>query len=55
MKLYVTTGGPPSLGVRMVLETLEIPFELISVDFNKGEHMTEDYAKVKHNFNPFQK
>lgn len=50
MKLYVTTGGPPSLAVRMVLEILNIPFELISVDFNKGEHMTEEYAKVNLQF-----
>lgn len=46
MKLYGVSDGPPSLAVRMALKALDIPFELISVDFIKGEHMTEDYAKV---------
>lgn len=46
MKLYGVSDGPPSLAVRMALKALDIPFELISVDFIKGEHMTDDYAKV---------
>lgn len=46
MKLYGVSDGPPSLAVRMALKALDIPFELIPVDFIKGEHMTEEYAKV---------
>lgn len=47
MKLYSVADGPPSLAVRMTLKHLNIPFELIDVNFNIGEHLTEDYAKVK--------
>jgi glutathione S-transferase len=46
MKLYGVSDGPPSLAVRMALKALEIPFELVPVNFNKGEHLTEEYAKV---------
>lgn len=46
MKLYAVCDGPPSLACRMTLEHLKIPFELVEVDFNKGEHLTADYAKV---------
>lgn len=46
MKLYSVSDGPPSLSVRQTLAKLKIPFDLINVDFGKGEHMTEEYAKV---------
>jgi hypothetical protein len=46
MKLYGVSDGPPSLAVRMALKALEIPFELVPVNFNKGEHLTEEYGKV---------
>lgn len=46
LKLYVVPEGPPSLSVRQALTMLEIPFELINVDYNQGEHMTAEYAKV---------
>lgn len=46
MKLYAVNDGPPSLACRMALEHLKIPFELVEVNFNVGEHLTEDYAKV---------
>lgn len=46
MKLYSVSDGPPSLSVRQTLAKLKIPYELINVDFGKGEHMTDDYAKV---------
>ncbi|XP_058127975.1 glutathione S-transferase 1 [Anopheles ziemanni] len=46
MKLYAVSDGPPSLSVRMALEALSIPYELVSVDYGKAEHLTEDYAKM---------
>lgn len=46
MKLYSVSDGPPSLAVRMTLKALNIDYELVNVNFNKGEHMTEDYAKL---------
>lgn len=47
MKLYAVCDGPPSLACRMTLKHLKIPFELIEVNFNVGEHLTDDYAKVR--------
>lgn len=46
MKLYSVSDGPPSLAVRMLLAELQIPYELQNVNFNLGEHMTDEYAKV---------
>ncbi len=46
MKLYSVEDGPPSLACRMTLKHLNIPFELVDVIFNDGEHLTEAYAKV---------
>ncbi|XP_036343176.1 uncharacterized protein LOC118752392 isoform X1 [Rhagoletis pomonella] len=46
MKLYAVSDGPPSLAVRMVLQALNIPYELVNVDFIAGEHMTDEYAKM---------
>lgn len=47
MKLYAVSDGPPSLAVRMALKALDIPYDLVDVDFIAMEHMTDDYAKVK--------
>lgn len=47
MKLYAVADGPPSLACRMTLKALNIPFELIEVNYNAGEHLTEEYAKVR--------
>nr|AWX68896.1 glutathione S-transferase unclassified 1 [Heortia vitessoides] len=44
LKLYAVSDGPPSLSVRQALTHLDIPFELISVDFGAGDHMTPEYA-----------
>ncbi|CAG9787347.1 unnamed protein product [Diatraea saccharalis] len=44
LKLYAVSDGPPSLAVRQALAQLQIPFELISVDYGAGEHMTPQYA-----------
>ncbi|CAH2040329.1 unnamed protein product, partial [Iphiclides podalirius] len=44
MKLYAVSDGPPSLSVRQALAKLKIPFELVNVDYSKGEHMTAEYA-----------
>lgn len=49
MKIYAVSDGPPSLAVRMALKALDIAHEHIPVDYGKGEHMTEDYAKVSRN------
>lgn len=46
MKLYAVSDGPPSLACRQALKALNLDFELIDVDYGKGEHMTEEYAKV---------
>ncbi|XP_055906913.1 glutathione S-transferase 1-1 [Eupeodes corollae] len=46
MKLYGVSDGPPTLGVRMTLKALNIPYEYVNVNFNKGEHLTEAYAKL---------
>lgn len=46
MKLYSVSDGPPSLACRQLLKILDIKYELIDVDYGKGEHMTEDYEKV---------
>lgn len=49
MKLYAVADGPPSLACRMTFKHLNIPFELVDVNFNVGAHLTEDYAKVNKN------
>lgn len=46
MKLYAVSDGPPSLACRMTFAHLNVPFELVDVNFNVGAHLTEDYAKV---------
>ncbi|XP_058468228.1 glutathione S-transferase 1-1 [Malaya genurostris] len=46
MKIYAVSDGPPSLAVRMALKILNIPHEHVAVDYCKGEHITEDYAKM---------
>uniref|UniRef100_A0A182QX65 glutathione transferase n=1 Tax=Anopheles farauti TaxID=69004 RepID=A0A182QX65_9DIPT len=46
MKLYAVSDGPPSLSVRMALEALKIPYDHVSVDYGKSEHLTEEYAKM---------
>lgn len=51
MKLYSVSDGPPSLSVRQTLAKLKIPFELVNVDYGKGEHMTEKFAQVRIFFN----
>ncbi|KAG7212860.1 hypothetical protein KM043_002213 [Ampulex compressa] len=46
MKLYSVSDGPPSLACRQALKALDIKYDLIDVDFGKGEHMTEEYAQL---------
>lgn len=46
MKLYGVSDGPPSLAVRMTLKAINVPFELIPIDYIASEHMSDDYAKV---------
>lgn len=47
MKLYSLDDGPPSVAVRMVFKALDLPYEDVPVDYNRGEHLGDDYAKVK--------
>lgn len=47
LKLYSVSDGPPSLSVRQTLTQLQVPFELVNVDFGAGDHMTEEYAQVR--------
>jgi len=47
MKLYSVSDGPPSLACQQLLKALNIKYELINVDFGKGEHMTKEYEKVQ--------
>lgn len=53
MKLYAVSDGPPSLACRMVLKALNIPFELVNVNYNVGEHLTDEYFKVLIDFITF--
>ncbi|XP_015589913.1 glutathione S-transferase 1 [Cephus cinctus] len=46
MKLYSVSDGPPSLACRQALKALKIDYELIDVDFGKGEHMTKEYEEL---------
>lgn len=50
MKLYSVSDGPPSLACRMTLKALNIQFELVPINFNIGEHLTDEYFKVIKNF-----
>lgn len=50
LTIYAVSDGPPSLAVRMCLKALNIEHKHVPIDFNKGEHMTEDYAKVSKGF-----
>lgn len=47
MKLYALLDGPPSIAVRMVFKALDIPYELVGVDYQRGEHLKGHYAQVK--------
>lgn len=46
MKLYALDDGPPSIAVRMVLKALDLACENVPVDYNRGEHLRDEYAKV---------
>lgn len=46
LTLHAVSDGPPSLAVRMGLKALEIEYKLVNVNFNNGEHLTDEYAQV---------
>ncbi|XP_051156801.1 glutathione S-transferase 1-like [Leptopilina boulardi] len=46
MKLYSVSDGPPSLACRQALKALNIDYILVDVNYGKGEHMTDEYAKL---------
>ncbi|KAJ8875796.1 hypothetical protein PR048_023695 [Dryococelus australis] len=45
LKLYSVSDSPPTLSVRLLLEALALPHDLVDVDFAAGQHLTEEYAK----------
>lgn len=53
IKLYALADGPPSLAVRMVMKALDLEYEYVAVDYNGGEHLRDDYAKVRRKCDPF--
>ncbi|XP_072762212.1 glutathione S-transferase D6 [Anoplolepis gracilipes] len=46
MKLYSVSDGPPSLACQQLLKALDIKYELINVDFGKGEFLTKEYEEL---------
>lgn len=46
LTLYYLTDGPPSAACRMLLKAMKIDCNLVKMDFLKGDHLTEEYAKV---------
>ena len=46
MKLYGFSNGPASLACRQALKALNIQYELINLDYGKGEHLTDEYAQL---------
>ena len=46
MKLYGVCDGPPTLIVKLALNALNRPYEMVWVDYCKGEHMTPEYEKM---------
>lgn len=47
MKLYSISDGPPSCACRLLLKALNIKYELIEVQMEKGAHLTKDYEDVR--------
>ncbi|KAI4459419.1 glutathione s transferase d10 isoform a-related [Holotrichia oblita] len=45
LTLYYLTDGPPSVACRMLLKAMKIDCNLVKMDFLKGDHLTEEYAK----------
>lgn len=45
LKLYHLSDSPPCLMVRMGLKYLGLEYDLIDVDFLKGEQFSEEYLK----------
>lgn len=45
--LYSVSDSPPTTAVKLVLAALKVPHTVVDIDFMKGEHTTEEYAKVK--------
>lgn len=47
MKLYALLDGPPSIAVRMAFKALDLSYELVGMDYKRGEHLKGHYAQVK--------
>ncbi|KAF4519632.1 hypothetical protein B566_EDAN003800 [Ephemera danica] len=46
LKLYYISDSPPATAVKMTLTALNVPHTIVDVDYMKGEHTTEAYAKL---------
>jgi glutathione S-transferase len=46
LKLYSVSNSPPAMAVKMTLVALNVPHTIIPIDFEKGEHRTDEYALV---------
>lgn len=44
--LYTCTDSPPGRAVQIVLKYLGVPYRIKTVDFDNGEHFSEDFLKV---------
>lgn len=44
--LYTCTDSPPGRAVQIVLKHLGVPYSIKTVDFDSGEHFSEEFLKV---------
>lgn len=44
--LHTCTDSPPGRTVQIALKFLGIPYEIKTVDFDNGEHFSEEFLKV---------
>lgn len=47
LKLYVNILSPPSRAVLMLVKELKLDVELIDVNLEEDEHLTDNYLKVR--------
>lgn len=44
--LYTCTDSPPGRAVQMAIAYLNVPYEIKNVDFDIGEHFSQEFLKV---------
>jgi glutathione S-transferase len=49
LKLYYAVGSPPSRGVLLLIRTLKLNVEVITLNLGAGDQMSEEFLKL----NPF--